>query len=76
MFLSDKLRESGVGALIILESSTKDLANTVISNSGCEDVEILVMDSMQSISAKDVSAGADYISIMEKNLAVISAALE
>ena len=76
VFLSDKLRESGVGALIILESSTKDLANTVISNSGCEEVEILVMDSMQSISAKDVSAGADYISIMEKNLAVISAALE
>ena len=76
VFLSDKLRESGAGALIILESSTEDLARTVISNSGAEDVDILVMDSMQSITAKDVDAGASYLSIMEKNLAVISAALK
>lgn len=76
VFLSDKLRESGAGTLIILESSTRDLANTIISNSGCESVEILVMDSMQSITAKDVDEGATYLSIMEKNLAVISAALK
>ena len=75
VFLSDKLRESGVGALIILESSTKDLASTVISNSGCEGVEIVVMDSMQSITARDVDAGASYLSIMEKNLAALLAAL-
>ena len=75
VFLSDKLRESGVGVLIILESSTKDLANTVISNSGCEGVEIVVMDSMQSITAREVDAGASYLSIMEKNLAALSAAL-
>ena len=76
VFLSDKLRESGAGALIILESSTEDLARTVISNSGAEDVDILVMDSMQSISAADVDAGVTYLSIMEKNLAVVSAALK
>lgn len=76
VFLSDKLRESGVGTLIILESSTRDLANTVISNSGCEQVEIVVMDSMQSITARDVEAGASYLSIMEKNLAAIDAALK
>ena len=75
VFLSDKLKESGAGVLIILESSTKDLANTVISNSGCEGVEIVVMDSMQSITARDVDAGASYLSIMEKNLAALSAAL-
>ncbi len=76
VFLSDKLRENSVGVLIILESSTRDLADTVIANSGCDGVEILVMDSMQSITAKDVDAGASYLSIMEKNLAVISAALK
>ena len=76
VFLSDKLRESSVGVLIILESSTRDLADTVIANSGCDGVEVLVMDSMQSITAKDVDAGASYLSIMEKNLAVISAALK
>ena len=76
VFLSDKLRESGAGSLIILESSTKDLAQTIISNSGCEGVEILSMDSMQSITAKDIDAGATYLSIMEKNLAVIAKVLK
>ena len=75
VFLSDKLRESCALTLIILESSTKDLANTVISNSGCEGVEIVVMDSMQSITVRDIDNGATYLSIMEKNLAAISAAL-
>lgn len=76
VFLSDKLRENGTGALIILESSTKDLADAIISNSGCEGVEILVMDSMQSITARDIDVGVTYLSIMEKNLAVISTALK
>ena len=75
VFLSDKLKDSGAHALIILESSTKDLANTVISNSGCNEAQIVVMDSMQSITARDVDGGASYLSIMEKNLAALSAAL-
>ncbi len=73
--LSDKLRESGVGALMILESSAEDLARTVISNSGREGVRIIRIDSMQSITARDIERGASYLSIMEKNLAALSAAL-
>ena len=76
VFLSEKLRESSAGALMILESSTRDLANTIISNSGCEGVEIIVMDSMQSINTRDINEGVTYLSIMEKNLAAISAALK
>lgn len=76
VFLSDKLKESGAQSLIILESSTEELANTIISNSGCDGISILVMDSMQSITAKDVDAGVTYLSIMEKNLAVLAAALK
>ena len=73
--LSDKLRASGVGVLMILESSSEDLAKTVISNSGCEGARIIRIDSMQSISPRDVEGGVTYLSIMEKNLAALTAAL-
>lgn len=73
--LSDKLKESGVSALMILESSEEDLAKTVISNSGREGIRIIRIDSMQSITARDIEGGATYLSIMEKNLAALCAAL-
>ena len=73
--LSDKLKASDVGALMILESSSEDLARTVISNSGCEGIRIIRIDSMQSITSRDIERGETYLSIMEKNLAALIAAL-
>ena len=73
--LSDKLNESGVSSLMILESSTEDLAKTVISNSGREGIRIIRIDSMQSITSRDIERGETYLSIMEKNLAALIAAL-
>ena len=51
------------------------IANTVKESTQSKDQEILTMDSMQSTTAKDVAAGASYLSIMEKNLDVLKAAL-
>jgi len=34
------------------------------------------MDSMQSVTSKDVAAGATYLSIMEHNLDVLTQALQ
>ena len=36
---------------------------------------ILTLDSMQSTTSKDVSAGTSYLSIMEENLDVLKKAL-
>ncbi len=75
-FLSRKLDELGLRSVIVLESSDGRIADTVIKNSASGDQRILTMDSMQSVTAADVEAGASYISIMEKNLSVLIEALE
>ena len=38
--------------------------------------QILAMDSMQSVTAKDVADGTTYLSIMEENLSVLKDALK
>jgi len=73
-FLSDKLRELGLKAVVTLEGSDGKLAETIIQTSGIN-AEILAMDSMQSVTAKNVTDGADYLSTMQRNLETLKAAL-
>lgn len=74
-FLSEKLREFDLPAVLTLEKSDGKIAKTIVETSGRTDVEILKIDSMQSVSSDDINAGTTYISIMEKNLDVLSKAL-
>lgn len=69
-FLADKVRETGVTALFTLENSDRKLAQTVIDTSGA-DIEILTLDSMQSVSDTDKT----YMSVMKNNLDALKAAL-
>ncbi len=75
IFLAGKLDELGLPAVLQIESADGRIARTVVENTQSGDQQILTMDSMQSTTAKDVAAGASYISIMEKNLDVLKAAL-
>ena len=75
IFLADKLDELGLGTVMTLEGSDGKLARTIADTAKSEDIAILSMDSMQSVTAKDIQAGASYLSIMEKNLAVLRQAL-
>lgn len=61
--------------ILILESSSEELAGTIIGSTKNKNAEILRIDSMQSISDKDLREGVTYIGIMEKNLAVLRTAL-
>ena len=58
-----------------LEGSDGKIAKTIISTAG-SDADILAMDSMQSCTMQDVKAGVTYLSIMEKNLEVLTQALQ
>ena len=49
---------------------------TAEENSKTKDQQILAMDSMQSVTAKDVADGTTYLSIMEENLSVLKDALK
>lgn len=75
VFLANKLDELGLKAVLTIETSDQKLAKTIKENSKSADQEILMLDSMQSTTSKDIKAGATYLSIMEKNLEVLKKAL-
>lgn len=74
-FLSEKLKELNLPAVLTLEKSDKKIAETVIEASKRKDVEVLTVDSMQSVVAEDIDSGASYLSIMEKNFDAFTKAL-
>lgn len=74
-FLVGKLDGLGLKHILVLEGSTCRIANTIISESAAKDAEILEMDSMQSVTREQISAGTNYLAIMQKNLEVLKQAL-
>lgn len=75
-FLSDRLVELGLPAVLVLENSDQSVARTVIDTAGRSDCPILVLDSLQSVSDDDVAAGVGYLETMEDNLSVLQQALD
>lgn len=67
-FLVDKIDELDLDNIFVIESSDKKLAKTIIENSKRHDRNILVLDSMQSISKNDVEGGKTYLGLMQSNL--------
>jgi zinc transport system substrate-binding protein len=76
VFLADKVGELDLKTVIVLESSDQSIANTIIDNTAGKNQQILVLDSMQSVTESDVQNGATYLSIMESNLNVLKEALQ
>ena len=74
-FLSGKIDELGLRSVITIDGSDQRIAETIISNTGSKDQQILVLDSMQSVTADDIAGGADYLGIMRGNLEVLKEAL-
>ncbi len=74
-FLANKVDELGLKAVFTIESSDGSIAKTIIENSKGKDAKIFVLDSMQSVTAKDVSDGETYIDVVKSNLEVLKEAL-
>lgn len=74
-FLTDKMNELELHSIMVIENSSQSIAKTIIQNTAEKNQTILVLDSMQSITASDISSGATYLSIMESNLEVLKEAL-
>lgn len=69
-FLANKVKECDVKSVFILENSSSDIAQTVVSASE-KNVSILTLNSLQSIDREAIKNGADYIDIMRNNLTTI-----
>lgn len=61
--------------LVVTESAGDRLSRSVIASSESKDMEILVMNSMQAVSAKALREGVSYCSVMAQNLNVLREAL-
>ncbi|MBQ9252811.1 MAG: zinc ABC transporter substrate-binding protein [Clostridia bacterium] len=75
VFLSQKVQELQLPAVLTIEGTNHKIAETIIQNTAEKNQKLLVMDSMQGITIGDVNDGASYLGIMEKNLAVLQEAL-
>ena len=76
MFLAGKVDELGLHAVMTIEGDDHRIAETIVQNTRAKDQQILSMDSMQSVTSKDVENGTTYIGLMENDLAVLKEALK
>ena len=74
-FLAGKTDELSLPVVMTIEGTDHRIAETIINNTEKKDQKILTMDSMQSVTSKDVKGGVTYLSDMEKNLEVLKEAL-
>ncbi len=75
-FLTDKVEtEINLNRVIILEGSPDDLATTIIDNTTERSGEILVMNSLQSVTSDQLEEGLTYLSVMDENLGALMTVL-
>ena len=75
IFLANKVDELGLNAVLTIEKSDKKIAKTVVNSTKNKNQQILELDSLQSITTKEIKAGRNYLSAMKKNLEVLKKAL-
>ena len=73
--LIHEANEHNVNYIAVTESSDKALANTVISSTNSKNQKIITLNSMQSITKKQIENGTTYISIMQDNIDQVKTAL-
>lgn len=74
-FLIEKANELGVSHVIVTESADERVANTISSETQAKNLEILVLDSCQSVNKSKIEQGYSYYQAMADNLVVLSTAL-
>lgn len=74
-FLSKKVDELALKNIFIIENSDGKLAKTITENTADKSQNTIVLDSLQSVSKKDIEDGKSYLGVMTQNLEVLRSAL-
>ncbi|MEA4934535.1 MAG: metal ABC transporter substrate-binding protein [Lawsonibacter sp.] len=74
-FLAGKVDELGLTSVMTIEGAQHKIAQTIVENTAEKNQAILTLNSMQSVTSKDVEAGETYLSMMQGNLDVLKTAL-
>lgn len=72
--LVDKTKEYNIANLLTIENYTHDVPSTVIKESGLT-IEVLSLQSLQSVKRSEINNGLKYYDVMESNLEVFRKAL-
>lgn len=73
--LASEADEHNIKYIAVTEGSDKSLANTVIISTKSKDQKIITLNSMQSVTNKQIESGTTYLSIMESNINEVKTAL-
>lgn len=74
--LASKIDELGLSAVMTTDGGTSGVDEAVISNTKAENIKTLSLESLQSVTADEASAGLTYLSAMEDNLEILNEALK
>ena len=75
-FLSAKLDELKLPAIMTIEGGSRKVAETILYNTPTHDQKILVVGPMQSTTQGKSSYGQTYLDVMRKNLDILKEALK
>ncbi len=75
IFLANKMDELDSNYIFKIESGDDKLAKTIIQNSGKKNAQVLILNSMQSVTSKQAEA-TSYIKIMIENVQTLQKGLE
>ena len=76
VYLIERLNEHKKSAVLILEGSNQSVAETVIADSTQKGAAVEVINSCQSVTARDIQSGTSYLDIMRSNLNALKRALQ
>lgn len=76
IFLAGKVDSLSLPVILTIDNSDQRIAETIRDNTAAKDQQILTLDSMQSVTAAQITEGTDYLKIMESNLDVLKNALK
>ena len=73
--LAEKVQKQSLSVVLAIDGSDQKIARTIADNTKTRDQKVRILDSMQSVSGREIEEGANYLSIMERNLEVLKEAL-
>ena len=73
--LADKLDSLQLDTVFIIENSDDSIARSIINNSKSRNASIEKLNSIQSVTRKDIDSGVSYTSIMKNNLETLKKVL-
>ena len=75
-FLAEKLNELNSNTIFTIENADTSVARAVIANTESKNQQIVELNSMQSVSQKEIAGGVSYLTIMQENFNILKEALQ